>query len=171
MADEIKTIDEIKVIDTVKPIKEKYYVSGFKTIFKDPMYYIAITSLNSLKKIEKFLFNISATSHIEFRIYENAEINGGKKIHIFNHDRNNEVFSILNIVDEPGIVSLGDCIYSVSKGKAGYEIPLEITNNLNTKFILKNDITYLIAISTKTDQNIVSYLFNWEETNNLTETL
>jgi len=156
---EESNIDEIKM---EKQKTEKYYFSGIELVQSDPSFFIAIKGIKSIKAIQKFHFNISASSHIEFRIYENSEIIEGNKLNIYNYDRNYENSNIVEAFYRPGIINSGSLIFTLSRGKDGYENPTEFSNDWN-KFTLKNDTYYLIEISSKCKNNIVNYWFSWEE--------
>jgi hypothetical protein len=152
----------VEEIINEKPIKEKYYFFGNELVQTDPSYFIAIKSMNTLKTIQKLAFNVSASSHVEFRIYEESEIVGGNIKEIFNFDRTAENNSVIEVLTNPGIINTGNNILFLSKGKEGYEQPIEFSNDWN-KFTLKKDIWYIIEIASKIKNNKVNYWFNWEE--------
>jgi len=142
-----------------------YFVCNFETLNDGEAARFAVTTPNTTKWLH-MNFNVEGTSRTEFKVYENSTVNGGTSTTPINNNRNSVNTSDSIIVKNPIITVTGDTIYVQSKGLEG-ATPSKSENegvvNRDREIILKQDATYIFEITSKDDNNIVSYCGEWYE--------
>lgn len=142
-----------------------FYVSGFNTLATDATTIVGLTTPNTTKEIH-LIFMVNATSQTEIAIYEGCEITGGIASTPFNNNRNSENASVITSVINPTVTTPGTLIESQSGGKAGDKPNAANLNGIATRsreIILKQNTCYTVQITSRDDDNIVSFLSEWYE--------
>ena len=141
-----------------------FYISGFETIASGNNLFISAHVANS-GIYPKIVFNIDATSQTELVVYEGSTFTNGTEVSVFNKDRSSSNTSIMNISRDVSISNSGSAIFSASKGLIG--TPVQKSDNLSFGcdggVVFNKNSNYLFKITSKSEDNIVSYYASWNE--------
>lgn len=145
-----------------------YYICNFEVLDDAASIDLAITTPNTTKWTH-MTFDISGTSQTEFRIYETATVTGGTAGTPLNNNRNSANISVVTVVKNPTVTVLGNLIFAQSSGLAA-ATPNKAENSgvvsRNREIILKQNTTYIFRITSRQDDNIISYCGEWYEHTN-----
>lgn len=142
-----------------------YLISGFETEDTAGTIIFGVTTPDTAKW-SHMLFRMISTSQAEFQVHEGATIAGGSSATPINNNRNSSNTSVLTVVKDPTISVAGDLIYSQSYGAAGtgfFGTDQGGFAKRDNEIILKQDTTYTFTITSRDDDNIISYLGEWYE--------
>ena len=111
-----------------------------------------------------FLFRVASTEKIEVKLYEGATtVAGGAAVTPINNNRNSINTSGMSVVKDPtSIGGDGTQIDAWSTGSTGPFAQLGHAER-NEEIILKQNEKYLLRITSKTDNNTISYAAHWYE--------
>ena len=142
-----------------------YYVSGFSTLAEDATIVVGITTPDTTQWTH-LTFVVHGTSQTEIIIAEDTAITGGGASVPFNSNRNSGNTSNLTAVIAPTISTPGTTIFSQSAGVAGTtpaKADLGGMSRNSSEIILARDTTYTMEITSRDDDNIVSFHVTWYE--------
>jgi len=145
-----------------------FYICSFETLDDGDSADFAVTTPNTAKWAH-MTFQVEGTSQTEFYIYEGSAVTGGTATTPLNNDRNSANTSDLTIAKNPTVNTLGTMIYSQSKGLVGATPSKADSEGVVTRereIILKQNTTYIFRITSRQDDNIVSYCGEWYEHTN-----
>jgi len=142
-----------------------FLISGFETEADSGTIKLGITTPAGLKQAH-VTFEVEGTSQTEFRMYEDPTYTSGTPLTPINNNRNSSKTSILTVVKDPTVSDAGDLILIQSKGKAGTtpnRADLTANARREREIILKSDSKYLFEITSKDDDNIITFVGEWYE--------
>ena len=145
-----------------------FFVSGFTTLADDASLNFGFETPAGDKKVH-VTFEVSGTSQTEFYVYEDATYTGGTAVTPINNYRDSTNTSIATVVSAPTISDDGTQIFSFSKGNAGTTRQMADTEGFarrEREIILKAGSKYVFRLTSRDDDNVVSYLGEWYEHTN-----
>ena len=145
-----------------------FYVCNFEILDDRVSTDFAVTTPDTAKW-SHMTFEIEGTSQTEFHIYEASAVTGGTAAIPLNNNRNSATTSVLTLVKDPTVNTLGNLIFAQSKGLAGTTPSKAGTVGVivrESEIILKQNTTYIFRITSRQDDNIVSYCGEWYEHTN-----
>ena len=144
---------------------DHFFICGFETEASDGTIKFTVQTPDTIKWAH-MLFEVEGTSQTEIRIYEDAVATGGTPAVAINNNRNSLNTSDLTIIKDPTVSDAGDLLFAQSKGLVGVvpsATPKEGLDKREKEIILKQNTKYLFEITSKDDDNIISYCGEWYE--------
>lgn len=145
---------------------DHFFYCNFATLGSGASIDFGVTTPNTTKWAH-VTFEISGTSQTEFYIYEASAFTGGTTVTAINNNRNSATASTLVIVANPTVTSVGTLLSMQSKGLAGTNPASADSAGVterNREIIFKQNTKYILRITSRDTNNIVSYCANWYET-------
>jgi hypothetical protein len=145
-----------------------FFISGFEELDNAVSINFGITTPNTTKWLH-MTFEVSGTSQTEFYVYEGSTISGGTAVTPVNNNFNSDTISGATVVKNPTVSANGTLKFSTSRGLAGATPSKADTAGFFTRsreLVLKQNTTYVFRITSRQDDNIVSYIGEWYEHTN-----
>jgi hypothetical protein len=142
-----------------------FYVCGFTVSATGTTTIFGVTTPNSNTQ-SHMTFEVEGTSRTEFRVYETAQFTTGSAVTIQNNNRNSTRTSSLAIVSSPIVNTAGTVIFAQSKGLEGTNpvaASSEGVTRRENEIILKTNTAYTFEITSRDDDNVISYCGEWYE--------
>jgi hypothetical protein len=147
---------------------DHFSVTGFESVNSGASVNF-VTQTPNTTKWTHMTFDVQGTSQTEIRVYEGATWSGGTSSSPINNNRNSATTSTLTVSYKPTVTASGTLIYSQSRGLKGATpaVADNVGNIVRThELILKSGTSYLWAIKSADDSNVISYQGHWYEHTN-----
>jgi hypothetical protein len=140
-----------------------YFVSNFEIVDSGNSVNFAVTPIGNYPYMT---FDIYGTSQTEMRVYANSTVSGGTTGTPINNNFSSSNTSSTIVKKNPSVSASGTLVFAQSRGLAGatpYIADFTGTLNREKELVLNPGSTYLFAIKSVDNDNVISYIGEWFE--------
>jgi hypothetical protein len=145
--------------------EKHFYLENFLELDSDGIVEFAFQTAN-IDTLIHMVFDFQSQAEITIEKFENSTItfDGTPIVPINNYRESSNLTTMLNVQEDPDVTADGDDIGRICTGDITTPVIFDPGKvNREKEIVFKRNANYLYRITSKADNNIISYLFSWYE--------